>query len=583
LRNCFIIIIVLASLLMQACSTTNVVTSIVPGRELSRTSLGERELENKVIIDEVEPLSVKVYRRISKVEYTRSEYKAVKETRHEKYTYECSNAYDRYPAFLLTTLAVPVLYEMATGFDILREMCDKNPPITTIETAETGQTLSSESFDKNKIVNQDIPLVGEQVTLVIDKNRFVATTSSAGIAEFPAKEISSFYDKEKSRSIDYQYNDLRLSRPFKMQEPNKEEKPAQSSESATAPDDASTNVAASAAPGTEPGAFLSPGNPDPVTMIGDQKVAPGPEQENKQAESKPQEKETLPPEKSGTAAGKPNKAGQGYTNEDQNVKIVQKGKSIRITNKSNLAMTIKKVAVHYNGRTMGNLLYSPLVILPKSTSPDLNRNNVVGEEFDDVKSFGIAVSYQIRSADREKSLSLVNRHEEDKVTEDPAESARLLSSGADTTAKPAVDGGSKVSVPIDAEKISGSSAISEWKITLNIKFDSNKTTIRKEFYPGLEGIGKTLRENPRIHCVIEGHTDNVGSKELNRKISVRRAEAVAQHIIKKFGIEPDRIRVEGFGMSRPLTDNNSPEGRAKNRRIEVKFRELPETLPTEEP
>src|SRR6185369_8158306 len=133
LRIIYILLLICHFLLTQACSTTNVVTSIVPGRELSRTSLGEREIENRVIMDEVEPLSVKRYRRVSKVEYTKSEYRAVKEIRHEKTTYECSNAYDKYPAFLITTLAVPVLYEMVTGFDILRGMCEKTPSTSLLE------------------------------------------------------------------------------------------------------------------------------------------------------------------------------------------------------------------------------------------------------------------------------------------------------------------------------------------------------------------------------------------------------------------------------------------------------------------
>ena len=149
LRISFIILFLCNSLLIQACSTTKVVTSIIPGRELSRTSLGEREIDNRLIMDEVEPLSVKLYRRVSRVEYTKFEYRAVKEIRHEKTTYECSNAYDKYPAFLITTLAVPVLYEMVTGFDILRGMCEKTPSTSLLETAETDQTLFSESFDKD--------------------------------------------------------------------------------------------------------------------------------------------------------------------------------------------------------------------------------------------------------------------------------------------------------------------------------------------------------------------------------------------------------------------------------------------------
>jgi len=517
-------------------------------------------------MDEVEPLSVKLYRRVSKVEYTRFEYQAVKEIRHEKTTYECSNAYDKYPAFLITTLAVPVLYEMVTGFDILREMCEKNPPTAVIETAETGQTLTSESFDKEKIVIQEIPIAGEPVTLVINRNKFVALTSSAGIAEFPAKDIASFYDSEKSRSIDYQYNDVRLAAPFKMREPQKETKLAQSLVPATELNkDASAVTTTDDVQGIEVGTAPLQSKSDSMAVVGEQSAALKSEQENKQ-----QGKEN----QLNKIGRKLNKTKQSYTNEDENLKIVQQDKSIRVTNKSNLAMTIKRVSVHYNDRVIENLLSAPIAILPKSTSAELNRNNAIGEEFDDFDSFGIAATYQIRSADREKTLSKVNLYAEDGIAEDLAESARMSLTASGIAAKSAAAAGDETLIEIDAETTPDSAATGAWKIVLSIKFDTNKSTIRKEYFPRLKEIAEALKVNPGLRGVIEGHTDNVGSKELNQKISIRRAESVAQHLIKNFGIAPDRLRVEGYGMSRPIADNATPKGRTINRRIEAKFKNL---------
>src|SRR6185369_12581008 len=503
LRIIYILLLICHFLLTQACSTTNVVTSIVPGRELSRTSLGEREIDNRVIMDEVEPLSVKLYRRVSKVEYTKSEYRAVKEIRHEKTTYECSNAYDKYPAFLITTLAVPVLYEMVTGFDILREMCEKNPPTAVIETAETGQTLTSESFDKEKIVIQEIPIAGEPVTLVINRNKFVALTSSAGIAEFPAKDIASFYDSEKSRSIDYQYNDVRLAAPFKMREPQKETKLAQSLVPATELNkDASAVTTTDDVQGIEVGTAPLQSKSDSMAVVGEQSAALKSEQENKQ-----QGKEN----QLNKIGRKLNKTKQSYTNEDENLKIVQQDKSIRVTNKSNLAMTIKRVSVHYNDRVIENLLSAPIAILPKSTSAELNRNNAIGEEFDDFDSFGIAATYQIRSADREKTLSKVNLYAEDGIAEDLAESARMSLTASGIAAKSAAAAGDETLIEIDAETTPDSAATGAWKIVLSIKFDTNKSTIRKEYFPRLKEIAEALKVNPGLRGVIEGHTDNVGS------------------------------------------------------------------------
>ena len=68
--------------------------------------------------------------------------------------------------------------------------------------------------------------------------------------------------------------------------------------------------------------------------------------------------------------------------------------------------------------------------------------------------------------------------------------------------------------------------------------------------------------------IVVGHTDNVGSAESNQKLSVRRAEAAKNYLVKK-GIEPGRIYVEGKGETQPIADNKTAEGRAKNRRVEI--------------
>ncbi len=209
-------------LLLQACSTTNIVTTIAPGKELSKTSLGARELENRVILEEVRPLSVKLYRRVSMAEYIKTEYRAVKETRHETVSYDCFSAYERYPAFMLTTMGVPMFYELVTGFNIFKRMCNKNPPTYFIEKADTDKTLSRESFDNDKLVIMDTPLAGESVTVEIDGNKYATSTSKDGIATFPAKEFDYLNSGESSFSIDYQYNDVRLATPYRKQRPQEE-------------------------------------------------------------------------------------------------------------------------------------------------------------------------------------------------------------------------------------------------------------------------------------------------------------------------------------------------------------------------
>jgi hypothetical protein len=99
-------------------------------------------------------------------------------------------------------------------------------------------------------------------------------------------------------------------------------------------------------------------------------------------------------------------------------------------------------------------------------------------------------------------------------------------------------------------------------------FDFNKYEIRTGFYPHLDEIVTVLKENPNMVIEIQGHTDNVGSSQYNKKLSENRAKAVKNYLIKK-GISNQRLIAVGFGKSRPKTTNRTEEGRALNRRVEL--------------
>jgi OOP family OmpA-OmpF porin len=70
-----------------------------------------------------------------------------------------------------------------------------------------------------------------------------------------------------------------------------------------------------------------------------------------------------------------------------------------------------------------------------------------------------------------------------------------------------------------------------------------------------------------IRIRIEGHTDNVGSASFNQVLSEKRAMSVKNYLVER-GIEPDRLYVDGFGASKPISDNSTQEGKALNRRVE---------------
>ena len=101
----------------------------------------------------------------------------------------------------------------------------------------------------------------------------------------------------------------------------------------------------------------------------------------------------------------------------------------------------------------------------------------------------------------------------------------------------------------------------------NIFFDTGKSELRPESGPELDRLVTTLNEVPKMIIDVRGHTDNTGSNEINAKLSQDRADAVREYFISK-GIEPDRITSKGFGESKPLTTNDTDEGRQRNRRVE---------------
>ena len=101
----------------------------------------------------------------------------------------------------------------------------------------------------------------------------------------------------------------------------------------------------------------------------------------------------------------------------------------------------------------------------------------------------------------------------------------------------------------------------------NIFFDTGKSELRAESGPELDRLVTTLNESPKIVIEVRGHTDNTGSNEINAKLSQDRADAVREYFISK-GIEPDRVGSKGFGESKPVSTNDTDEGRQQNRRVE---------------
>lgn len=104
-------------------------------------------------------------------------------------------------------------------------------------------------------------------------------------------------------------------------------------------------------------------------------------------------------------------------------------------------------------------------------------------------------------------------------------------------------------------------------VTHGINFDYNKASIKPESMGTLSMVVQIMKDNPEIKFEIGGHTDADGEDNYNLKLSQQRAEAVKSMLVK-MGIEDSRLSTKGYGETKPLSDNNSPEGKANNRRVE---------------
>jgi OOP family OmpA-OmpF porin len=105
-------------------------------------------------------------------------------------------------------------------------------------------------------------------------------------------------------------------------------------------------------------------------------------------------------------------------------------------------------------------------------------------------------------------------------------------------------------------------------IALYINFDTGKATIKPESKPIVEQIVQMLKDNPDLEVSVEGHTDSVGSPKPNKTLSDNRAKAVVKAIVAQ-GIDTKRLSSVGHGQDKPIADNTTEEGRAKNRRVEL--------------
>jgi OmpA-OmpF porin, OOP family len=124
-------------------------------------------------------------------------------------------------------------------------------------------------------------------------------------------------------------------------------------------------------------------------------------------------------------------------------------------------------------------------------------------------------------------------------------------------------------VVANAAALSGGLTGNGHVVVNGILFDTGKTDVKPESAPALTEIAKMLKANPKLKVYVVGHTDNVGALAANMDLSKRRAAAVVSTLTTKYGVPAAQLDAIGDGPSAPVSSNDTEDGRALNRRVEL--------------
>ena len=107
------------------------------------------------------------------------------------------------------------------------------------------------------------------------------------------------------------------------------------------------------------------------------------------------------------------------------------------------------------------------------------------------------------------------------------------------------------------------------RVTLDVHFDFDKWNIKPKYHEEIRRFSEVMKKYPDMKVTIEGHTCPIGGPAYNMGLSQRRADSVRSYLIENFGIEGSRLTAIGYGLTRPIASNKTPEGRKQNRRVEA--------------
>jgi OOP family OmpA-OmpF porin len=124
-------------------------------------------------------------------------------------------------------------------------------------------------------------------------------------------------------------------------------------------------------------------------------------------------------------------------------------------------------------------------------------------------------------------------------------------------------------VTVDASMMAKDLAATGHIALYGILFDTDKTDVKAESSATIAEVAKYLKTNPAVKLYVVGHTDNVGGHDYNMDLSARRAASVVRELTVKHAVAAARLKPAGTGPLAPVAPNDSEDGRAKNRRVEL--------------
>lgn len=632
-RCLLLLICFLMSMPLQGCISSKVGEK--PGKELSRTVLEKRQVSDKLKLDPLDSYSTRFFKQVCHADYVKTTNQRIDVKKNSSFSIG-SCALTSFA--VAVTLPIGVIADPKSVADYAPDMLKKGCISSKgAETVATDETITQEFLDEDNKSCSESPISSATIEVSTGEHSFKLTPNQQGIVSLPVRHIAYLENKDKQTTIVWQYEDTRITTKSNFT-PEQKQETVRSYFNKLSNDKLfnmqmndrsgfykADNKLMDAIRDELPKYYRLERVPNRLLEQSRQsrKVNRLAKRENQVAQSSNADDQMayrlVPTQqrmffKSGDYSGnielpvidfneaprpievktnilarKVNNLLPEYQNEDRNMKLVFKDAKLLVTNKTNQMMKLNKLSLYYNGKFIDNILDQPLELAPASSSEEMALAPVIERELGLLAkygnlnakqaqrmkiNFGIGAAYQDPQIGTMAMLNKVNSYSVYDVVKNMAETSKMddhMVSIIDDKSIPPSELRQMFSSSMKASEFYDPT---ELQFDLKVEFDSGKATIKKEYLVNLKKVGMAMKKYPKMKGIIEGHADSAGTEETNQKLSERRAAAIKQYLVQHFGVEGDRIQAEGFGTSRPIADNDTVAGKAKNRRIEGRFMEF---------